>query len=429
MNEVPVGKEFLHHLYKLVTINRFFQNGFFSYFTSLSLPALEAYILNYLRTGVVKTSRELASALQIHQPIINRILAKLDEAGYVIAPAKSNEEGFQIAPPIRVTLETASAQYNLQSEEVFSRIPTDDQQYLFSCWHAIGDAAQVRTISLPHEHPSRASLRRLTIALGLLGNRFLGLPIAPSSWYILQYLAMEPEHQRTPSSMSEARNISRAGMTYFLKTAEARGWIVRQLSDSDLRSSFIHLAEEGSSFLATIEAQASNFLSEHLSSLSKDEMSRFLSVFGSLVGSAGLQVTPPSREAAHREVPSQGDSNETHSDFVLLKSILIRSKEERDAYRSRLIKLLAARDIGAQIPERLLDEKSIAIAVSERGQLLGLVQFRQQSDLSSKVEFLVPLVGDFATLNDRFLQMAIKRIGDEIDGGRVSTPEKIAYIE
>jgi DNA-binding MarR family transcriptional regulator len=428
MNEVQFGKEFLNNLYKLVTINRFFQNNFYDYFTSVSFPVLDIYILNYLRTGLVKTSRDFASALQLQKPMIDRALLKLEEAGYITASPKKAEDGYRITPLVQSTLDAASTRYDSHSSELFSRISTDDQQYLFSCWHAIGDAARVRTISIPNEHPSRASLRRLTIALGLLGNRFLGLPIAPSSWYILQYLAMEPEHQRTPSSMSEARNISRAGMTYFLKTAESRSWIVRQLSDSDLRSSFIHLGDEGLSFLATIEAQASSFLSKHLSTLSSEEVSRFLSVFGSVVGSAGPDLTPRSSKPAHQTIPSEVDDSETQSDFVVLTSQLIRSKEERDRYRSLLIKMLAAREVETEIPERLLDEKSVAVAASEHGQVVGLVQFRQQLDLSFKAEFMVPLEGEFATLNDRFLQMAVTRVGNELDGGRFSTLENIVYI-
>jgi hypothetical protein len=90
--------------------------------------------------------------------------------------------------------------------------------------------------------------------------------------------------------------------------------------------------------------------------------------------------------------------------------------------------MLAAREVETEIPERLLDEKSVAVAASEHGQVVGLVQFRQQLDLSFKAEFMVPLEGEFATLNDRFLQMAVTRVGNELDGGRFSTLENIVYI-
>jgi DNA-binding MarR family transcriptional regulator len=233
-----------------------------------------------------------------------------------------------------------------------------------------------------------------------------------------------PEHERTPTALSEARNVSRGGVTYLLNGAEKHGWIKRLRSSSDHRSYTVSLAEKGEALLGELQQHASKFLERHLAPLDDRGISEFVETMGALTGADDRDRGGPAAAQAVGAipVPAAHSFRPTNGRTVPLVSVLLTVLDDPGqaaSFRGQFVQELVRRNLLDRVPARLLDGGAIAVAALSDDHLVGFVQVRlEDGRRDGRIEFILPLVDELGSLQEKCLNASLQLL--EQHGYRIS---------
>lgn len=89
--------------------------------------------------------------------------------------------------------------------------------------------------------------------------------------YIANYIDEHPNGEVLPSDISKALNITNPRVSSILNNLEKKGYVEREFSTVDRRKVYIHMTENGTSYIASIFLKTKSIFDSIVSKIGEDD--------------------------------------------------------------------------------------------------------------------------------------------------------------
>ncbi|MCB0335599.1 MAG: MarR family transcriptional regulator [Bdellovibrionales bacterium] len=241
----------------------------------------EGLALHLLSAQKESNVRDLALALGLERSWVSRIITGLEERGTIESKADAIDRRQKI---IGVTRQGYSVLKKLNKErrdlfsEMLSSLSEDEQSELADLINSLATAFGVPVLDPTLDpHPVDLALARLSCAIGVAGNSFMGTGVNVTQYHVMMLLAEAHEHV-TVSDLHQRMPIDMSSLSRTVESFVKKKLVKKSKSNTDGRSFLVSLSAKGEKYFVDIREKACSKMLEAVAALDRKLMDRLVTL-------------------------------------------------------------------------------------------------------------------------------------------------------
>ncbi len=375
------------------------------------LTLSESHILVEIDGSPGVVAKDLARILRMEKSTLSRCLAGLIKRKHIntsVSVSDARERPLTITEAGKRVLETFDKSINFLTARQANSLTVQEEVKLRNYFKALADGYDVAIgVQRPEDHPLRMEIRRVTRALGVLGDNFMGLGLTSMQWQILTELS-RADRVIVATQLCEILAVAANTMSLTLKNMQNLGLVTVSKHASDGRSRNLRLSTKGNRMLMDVGSAAAKRFNQALSDLSLEDLREFDQL---------LQ-----RYSSLRQV---------RGSIVIQEKIDIRkldSVEERSQARGFLIANLLRLNLQDRAPEVLLGKDSYSYALYRAERICGLCELQPSQGDFIIASFATDTDLDNSDIARNFCRAALRDFFERNDVSKVRIAEGIDIL-
>lgn len=367
----------------------------------------ESHTLGEIGRRQLVTAAEIGRNLVLEKSIVSRLLASLEKRGLITSESSPADGRLKYLKLTASGRELFEEDDKLRSEQVrlcVAALSAYEQADLAYLLNVMADAFQASGVPLqPSDHPLKIQIRRLTRAMGFLGNDLLGTGFSVQKCQILCLMNENPPGL-SMAALKEQVPYESSMLSRLVSSLHAAKLICKHSAAGDRRRVDISLSTEGKNLWRRKSTLAGEKIIESLSAEKPEQIEHFATLLDKFLGGKRLLA---------------GIHGENYVDVRLLNS-----DEQMRIGRAFLVQELVRNGLHGNLPERILSRQSLCLAafrgdemksVLELGKLKGqwrILNFALASDAAQTDLAVKLLANGFDAL---FMRRSAERIFVDAD--------------
>lgn len=259
--------------------SRFIANA---YHTPLSL--VDAYVVIEIDVNPDITLLGLSDILPIHKDVIARTLVRLEKDAYLQRgwnKEDMRQRQYKITAKGKKFLALHDENSRQFLSEYLSKLTLKEIAALQRLQHVLCDSLNAPAVHLRSvEHPFEEGIRRVTRAMGFIGQSLFGSKYSSTEWQIFSMIAADSSSE-TVTSLSQQLSIPTSTLSQCITRYVKSGLIQKKTAKADKRIKSLELTKSGQAALASIESHGKNIIA---SAFTADEVEEFNSLLEKHLG-------------------------------------------------------------------------------------------------------------------------------------------------
>lgn len=299
--------------------SRFIANA---YQTPLSL--LDAYVLIEIDVTPDITLLGLCEILPIHKDVIARALVRLENDAYLKRGWNKNDRRqrqYTITTKGRKFLALHDENSRQFLSEYLSKLTLEEIAALQRLQHVLCDSLNAPAVQLRSvEHPFEEGIRRVTRAMGFIGQSLFGSSYSSTEWQIFSMIATD-SNSETVTSLAQQLSIPTSTLSQCISRYVKSNLIKKQALKTDKRVKNLKLTKNGHAALASIESHGKNIIA---SAFTADEVEEFNRLLEKHLGLLPEQSNLVLRQELQIKQVSTEDDRRSARGFLIFHSTRLR---------------------------------------------------------------------------------------------------------
>lgn len=337
------------------------KNRFVSLDLGTELSIVQTMILLEISTGV-NAMNALIAIFKLDQSTISRHVSALIKKKFIVS-AKVKKDARQKILTVTEQGQRFLARYNAESNKIvdgFLRLlSAEEAKDIEMFFKTIADKLNAPTLKLTTlDHPIRREMRRLTHALSILSQSFMGSDLTVGAWQVLSEVVYFPQ-RNSQVIISNAFGMSLPTISSMVARLERDGLVHLSASNQDARVTTITVTEKGKQQATAIEHEYCKMLELGCTDITKSSLEKYVEIFARFIGET-----------------AEGD---VYVDRTRVLKI-VRDDEALRELRVSLVKKLLDPEIVSHPPIVLLHPDNVCWVVESNNKVLAIGEFATRAD-------------------------------------------------
>lgn len=249
------------------------------------LSFVDRAVLLYLEAKPGQNIKEISEKVGIERSWMSRTVTGLLDRGLLQSHADPTDSRSKV---LKITSKGKSVLKELEKfsetimHEVLQPLSIEDRRALGKYFKAFADGLNERDSGIISDASVHHELARISRAVGIGGDSFMGSEFSSTDFQILLALTAEFENGASITDLAAILPFDQSTLSRAVSKLESEGVIERSQSLKDQRSAILVLSSLGINKYAELKAHVTQFMTTALASLSKSDLKHFAEILKKL---------------------------------------------------------------------------------------------------------------------------------------------------